>query len=85
VAVSFRGPAAPFEGKRRGGNLFFYFTAAFRAFPCGRIGEFLTEFKNVAAGVALIFIERHLLTNLLKSGYVYTIMIYPPVCQWLRA
>jgi hypothetical protein len=39
---------------------------AFRAFLRGGVGEFLAQFEFVTAGVALVFVEWHLLLNLLK-------------------
>ena len=59
VAVSFRMPAAPLEGKAGAGNQFCHVSAAFWAFVYRIIGKFAAQFEAVAAGVALVFIDRH--------------------------
>ena len=66
LVVAFSVPATPLEGESGAGDHFDDVSATFRTLLCGGVGELLAQFESVAAGVALVFVDRHLLNNLLN-------------------
>jgi hypothetical protein len=52
-------PATPLEGKGGAGNQLCHFTAAFGTYFDRIIGKLPAQLEPFAAGIALIFVDRH--------------------------